>query len=49
MFSGVYGRIDRVLNGTDDRALKKISGSGHRRSRIKATRDRGGDGGSPKN
>jgi hypothetical protein len=27
MFSGVYGKIDHVLNGTDHRALEKRSGS----------------------
>jgi hypothetical protein len=65
VFSGVYGKIDHVLNGTDHRALKKRSGSGphgigasspygieDRRRRgpgIVAMRDRGADGGSPKN
>jgi hypothetical protein len=28
MFSGVYGKIDHILNGTDHRALKKAHGIG---------------------
>jgi hypothetical protein len=28
MFSGVYGRLDHVLSGTDHRALKKAQGIG---------------------
>jgi hypothetical protein len=28
MFSGVYGKIDHSLNGTDHRALKKAHGTG---------------------
>jgi hypothetical protein len=34
MFSGVYGKIDHILNGTDHRALKKAHG-------IRDGRDRG--------
>jgi hypothetical protein len=36
MFSGVYGKIDHTLNGTDHRALKKAHGIG-----IGAARDGG--------
>jgi hypothetical protein len=36
MFSGVYGKIDHILNGTDHRALKKAHGTG-----IGAARDWG--------
>jgi hypothetical protein len=37
MFSGVYGKINHILNGTDDQALKKVHG-------IVAARHRGGMG-----
>jgi hypothetical protein len=33
MFSGVYGEIDHILNGTDHRALKKAHGIGAARDR----------------
>jgi hypothetical protein len=36
MFSGAYGKTDRVLNGTDHRALKRAHGIG-----IAAAQDRG--------
>jgi hypothetical protein len=39
MFSGVYGKINHILNGTDHRALKKAHGIG-----IVATRYRGSTG-----
>jgi hypothetical protein len=44
VFSGVYGKIDHVLNGADHRAFKKRPGSGNRRHRgsgIGATGDWG--------
>jgi hypothetical protein len=40
MFSGVYGKIDHVLNRSDHRALKKRSGSGpHRIGDIRSFLD----------